>query len=80
MIDIGKFAKPHDISQKNGFFRFGLVDSKTFATTLREMADAVENDEIVIQKVQGGQIAVPDDWLHQAIFIEFVEKEKVNER
>lgn len=74
MIDIGKFSKPH-ISGK-GVIRFGITKEET-AAQLREFADRVEKGEILIQKVQTGQVAGLDDYLMQALFIEFAEQEKV---
>jgi hypothetical protein len=74
MIDASKFSTP----QLNGVgcgFRFG-VGKDECVTALREMADAIERGDILVQKVQTGAITVVDDYTMQGIFIEFVEREK----
>ncbi len=72
MIDVGQFAKP---VEPNGEFRFAIGDKSEVAKTLREIADRVECGQILIQKVQGGQVASHDDYYLQALFIEFAERE-----
>lgn len=81
MIDVGKFAKPlittsSKIAEKS-FFHFGTDEPANLAIQLRMFADKVESSDILIQKVQAGQVASIDQYFMQAIFIEFAEKETV---
>jgi hypothetical protein len=75
MIDAGKFAKvtPPN-SGENGFFRFS-IDKEGAARELRRLADAIEQNRIVLQKVQSGGVADRADYHFQALMIEFAERE-----
>jgi hypothetical protein len=77
MIDAGKFAKPTPPkSGENGFFRFS-IDKEGAACELRRLADAIEQNMIILQKVQSGVVADRADYCLQALMIEFAERETV---
>ncbi len=74
MIDIGKFAKPSVNRLGDGtILRFGLVTAKNAAALLQHLCDELKAGRILLQKVQGGQIASNDDWFMQAIYLEFAQ-------
>ena len=75
MIDAGKFAQRLDLDDVDGeprFFCFGL-DAANAVAELRRFADAIERKEIMLQRVQTGSVAEPDDFATQAIMITFAE-------
>lgn len=79
MIDIGRFAQRHCEIIKDGekkSLRFGGGAREELAAELRRFADMVENGDVLIEKIQAGQIVSPEEWYAQALFIEFVEYEK----
>lgn len=81
MIDAGKFAKPlidqADTAGKT--FSFGMTTPAAMALVLHEFANAVGNGDVVLQEVQTGSIAVPDDYHLSALFISFAVRVKPQE-
>lgn len=69
MIDAGNFAKP--LNGTN--LKFGTHAKEELANELRRIATLVESDQLIIMKVQSGQIASQDDYYTQALMIEFAE-------
>jgi hypothetical protein len=79
MIDAGKFAKPTPPKPgETGFFRFS-IDKEGAACELRRLADAIEQNIIILQKVQIGVVADRADYCLSAIMIEFAERETVEQ-
>ena len=77
MIDVGQFAKPALNFNSERHFRFGLGNKENCAAILRMMADEIEAGRILLQKVQGGTVAVIDDYFMEALYLEFAPAEKI---
>jgi hypothetical protein len=79
MIDAGKFAKltPPKLGEK-GFFRFS-IDREGAAFELRRVADAIEQNIVILQKVQSGVVADRTDYCLSALMIEFAQRETVEQ-
>ena len=79
MIDAGKFAKPTPPKPgEKGFFRFS-IDREGAAFELRRLADAIEQNIVILQKAQSGGVANRTDYCLSALMIEFAQRETVEQ-
>lgn len=81
MIDPGKFAHAKIVEKwgddgHRACFRFGGYREGIVAE-LRRFAAAIESGDIVVQKIQTGAVVSAEDYVNQAIMVEYVEIERL---
>jgi hypothetical protein len=78
MIDAGKFAHRKIGADRLHRYQFS-VDKAAAAAELRRMADDIDNGEVLVQRVQSGQVADHADYCMHAIMIEFAVRAALSE-
>jgi hypothetical protein len=73
MIDASRFRRPQ-IDERPPLFPFAIGNETNVAAVLREFADAVERGDFIVERVQTGQVAQPDEYVRSAMLIEYVAK------